>query len=64
MQISKDTLAGRTIVAAVYVAVIALLATGIFLGRVDRPRDERRRHGPVQRATDGHRTDGQGPGRA
>ena len=32
MQISKDTLAGRTIVAVVYVAVIALLATGIFLG--------------------------------
>lgn len=32
MQISKDTLAGRTIVAIVYVAVIALLAAGILLG--------------------------------
>jgi PAS domain S-box-containing protein len=32
MQISKDTLAGRTIVAIVYVAVILLLATGILLG--------------------------------
>ena len=32
MQISKDTLAGRTIVAAVYVAVVTLLAAGIFLG--------------------------------
>jgi PAS domain S-box-containing protein len=32
MQISKDTLAGRTIVAVVYVAVIALLAAGILLG--------------------------------
>src|SRR5512139_3171378 len=32
MEISKDTLAGRTIVAAVYVAVVALLAAGIFLG--------------------------------
>ena len=32
MQISKDTLAGRTIVAVVYVAVVALLAAGIFLG--------------------------------
>jgi len=32
MQISKDTLAGRTIVAIVYVAVVLLLATGILLG--------------------------------
>jgi PAS domain S-box-containing protein len=32
MQISKDTLAGRTIVTVVYVAVIALLAAGILLG--------------------------------
>jgi hypothetical protein len=32
MQISKETLAGRTIVAVVYVAVIALLAAGILLG--------------------------------
>jgi PAS domain S-box-containing protein len=32
MQISKDTLAGRTIVAIVYVAVILLLAAGILLG--------------------------------
>jgi PAS domain S-box-containing protein len=32
MQISKDTLAGRTIVFIVYVAVILLLATGILLG--------------------------------
>jgi len=32
MQISKDTLAGRTIVVVVYVAVIALLAAGILLG--------------------------------
>jgi PAS domain S-box-containing protein len=32
MQISKDTLAGRTIVAVAYVAVIVLLAAGILLG--------------------------------
>jgi PAS domain S-box-containing protein len=32
MQISKDTLAGRTIVVFVYIAVILLLATGILLG--------------------------------
>jgi PAS domain S-box-containing protein len=32
MQISKDTLAGRAILAIVYVAVILLLATGILLG--------------------------------
>jgi PAS domain S-box-containing protein len=32
MQISKDTLAGRTIVAVVYVAVIALIGAGILLG--------------------------------
>jgi PAS domain S-box-containing protein len=32
MQISKDTLAGRTIVVIVYIAVILLLATGILLG--------------------------------
>jgi PAS domain S-box-containing protein len=32
MQISKDTLAGRTIVAIVYVAVILLLTAGILLG--------------------------------
>ncbi len=32
MQISKETLAGRTIVAAVYVAVVALLSAGILLG--------------------------------
>jgi PAS domain S-box-containing protein len=32
MQISKDTLAGRTIVAIVYVAVVTLLAAGIFVG--------------------------------
>ncbi len=32
MQISKDTLAGRTIVAIVYVAVVLLLAAGILLG--------------------------------
>ena len=32
MQISKDTPAGRTIVAVVYIAVILLLAAGILLG--------------------------------
>jgi two-component system NtrC family sensor kinase len=32
MQISKDTLAGRTIVAIVYIAVVLLLAAGILLG--------------------------------
>jgi len=32
MQISKDTLAGRTIVAIVYIAVILLLTAGILLG--------------------------------
>jgi PAS domain S-box-containing protein len=32
MQISKDTLAGRTIVAIVYIVVILLLAAGILLG--------------------------------